>query len=215
MDLFYVVPVLLFSVVVHEVAHARQALREGDTTARDLGRITLNPLPHLDLVGSLIVPLTLHLLPGDFIFGWAKPVPVNPANYRSYRAGDIRVSLAGIASNLMLVGACALLLALLFRAGGSWATTNGFGSALAAVAAYGVLVNLVLAWFNLMPVPPLDGSHVFRHLLPPRLAVRYDSAGRFGIGILVMIGIFFRDAFAVVFAPVLLAFDWIMRMALG
>lgn len=215
MDLFYVVPVLLFSVVVHEVAHARQALREGDTTARDLGRITLNPLPHLDLVGSLIVPLTLHLLPGDFIFGWAKPVPVNPANYRNYRAGDIRVSMAGIVSNLMLVGACALLLALLFRAGDSWATTNGFGSALAAVAAYGVLVNLVLAWFNLMPVPPLDGSHVFRHLLPPRLAVRYDAAGRFGIGILVMIGIFFRDAFAVVFAPVLLAFDGIMRLALG
>lgn len=215
MEFFYVVPVLLFSVVVHEVAHARQALREGDTTARDLGRLTLNPLPHLDLVGSLIVPLTLYMLPGDFIFGWAKPVPVNPANYRSYRAGDIRVSMAGIVSNLMLVGVSALLLALLFRAGGSWATTTGFGSALVGVATYGVLVNLVLAWFNLMPVPPLDGSHVFRHLLPPRLAIRYDAAGRFGIGILVMIGIFFRDAFAMVFAPVLLAFDWIMRMALG
>lgn len=215
MTFLHVVPVLLFSVVVHEVAHAWQALREGDTTARDLGRITLNPLPHLDLVGSLIVPVTLHLLPGDFIFGWAKPVPVNPANYRSYRAGDIRVSLAGIVSNLMLAGACALLLVLLFRVGGSWATTSGFGSGLAMVATVGVFINLVLAWFNLMPVPPLDGSHVVRHLLPPRLAVRYEAAGRFGIGFLVMLGIVFRDAFAVVFAPVLLAFDWIMRLALG
>lgn len=214
MDFFYIVAVLLFSIVVHEVAHAWQALREGDTTARDLGRITLNPLPHLDLVGSLIVPFLLYLLPGDFIFGWAKPVPVNPANYRNYRAGDIRVSMAGIVSNLLLASACAAFLVLLFRVGGAW-TTGAFGSTLAQLATWGVLVNLVLAWFNLIPVPPLDGSHVFRHLLPPRLAVLYQSVGRYGIGILVGVGLFFRDAFALVFAPVLLAFEWIMRMAVG
>lgn len=215
MDFFYVVPVLLFSVVVHEVAHAWQALREGDTTARDLGRITLNPLPHLDLVGSLIVPLVLYFMPGGVVFGWAKPVPVNPANFRSYRAGDIRVSMAGIVSNLILVAACALLLALLFRAGGAWATTSGLGAALARVATYGVLINLVLAWFNLLPVPPLDGSHVMRHLLPPRLAVRYESLGRFGIGLLVLVGVFFRDALAIVFGPVMWAFEWIIRIAVG
>lgn len=215
MDFVYIVSVLLFSIVVHEVAHAWQALREGDTTARDLGRITLNPLPHLDLVGSLVVPLTLYLLPGDFIFGWAKPVPVNPANYRDYPAGDIRVSMAGIVANLFLAAICAALLVLLFRVGGAWLTTNAIGSALAQLATWGVLVNLVLAWFNLIPVPPLDGSHVVRHLLPRRMAVLYESVGRYGIAVLVFVGVFFRDAFAVVFAPVLLAFEWIMRLAVG
>lgn len=215
MDFLYIVAVLLFSIVVHEVAHAWQALREGDTTARDLGRITLNPLPHLDLVGSLIVPLALYLLPGNFVFGWAKPVPVNPANYRNYRAGDIRVSLAGIVSNLCLVAVCAALLAILFRVGGAGWTTNAFGSALVRLAAAGVFVNLVLAWFNLLPIPPLDGSHVFRHLLPARLADLYQSAGRFGIGLLVLVGVFYRDPLSVVFAPVELAFDWIMRIVLG
>ena len=106
MELLLIVPILLFSVVVHEVAHAWQALREGDTTARDLGRITLNPIPHLDPVGSLLVPLLLYFLPGDFLFGWAKPVPVNPRNYRNYRAGDIRVSLAGIVLQTSAGGFC-------------------------------------------------------------------------------------------------------------
>ena len=215
MDFLYIVAVLLFSIVVHEVAHAWQALREGDTTARDLGRITLNPLPHLDLVGSLIVPLALYLLPGNFVFGWAKPVPVNPANYRNYRAGDIRVSMAGIVANLCLAALCAGLLAVFFQLGGAWWTTNAFGSALVKVATVGVFVNLVLAWFNLLPVPPLDGSHVFRHLLPARLAELYQSVGRFGIGLLVLVGVFYRDALFVVFAPVELAFDWIMRIVLG
>lgn len=215
MDFVYVAAVLLFSVVVHEVAHAWQALREGDTTARDRGRITLNPLPHLDLVGSLIVPLVLFLLPGDVIFGWAKPVPVNPANYRSYRAGDIRVSLAGIVANLILVVGCAVALVVLFRVVGPWGTTGGFGSGLAAVLSYGVLINLVLAFFNLIPVPPLDGSHILCHFLPPRLAAGYAAVGRFGIGALVLVALFYRDAFRIVFAPVLAAFEWIMRLALG
>ena len=117
MDFLLIIPVLLLSVVIHEVAHAWQALREGDTTARDLGRITLNPIPHLDPVGSIIVPVVLHLLPGSFLFGWAKPVPVNPRNFRNYRAGDIRVSLAGIVANLGLVVMCALGLALLTTLG--------------------------------------------------------------------------------------------------
>src|SRR5919108_5006928 len=98
MEFFLFVPVLIFSIVVHEVAHAWQARREGDHTAEQLGRITLNPIPHLDPIGSVILP-GLLAWQGFPVFGWAKPVPVNPLNYREYVAGDIRVSLAGIVSN--------------------------------------------------------------------------------------------------------------------
>ncbi|MDH3424435.1 MAG: site-2 protease family protein, partial [Gemmatimonadota bacterium] len=98
MDVLLIIVVLLFSIVVHEVAHAWQARREGDDTADRLGRITLNPIPHLDPIGSFIVPALLYLSGSGFLFGWAKPVPVNPANYREYVAGDIRVSMAGIVS---------------------------------------------------------------------------------------------------------------------
>lgn len=215
MDIVYIVPVLLFSIVIHEVAHAWQALQEGDTTARDMGRITLNPLPHLDLVGSLIVPFVLYLLPGDLIFGWAKPVQVNPDNYRNTRAGDIRVSLAGIVANLVLVAFCAAALVLLYRLVGNWAMTSATGSALSAVLAFGALINLVLAFFNLIPIPPLDGSHVLRHFLPRRLGDLYAAVGKYGIAVLVLVALFYRDAFQIVFAPVLATFSWIMGLAIG
>lgn len=218
MDFLLIVPVLLFSVVVHEFAHAWQALREGDTTARDLGRITLNPIPHLDLMGSIIVPLLLHFLPGNFVFGWAKPVPVNPRNYRDYRAGDIRVSLAGIVANLCLVAVCAALLAFMSASGdattsvGTWST---LGESIVMVLTYGVFINLILAYFNLIPVPPLDGSHVFCHLLPARIAVRYRSMGRYGITLLLLTLVLFPGAFAAVLSPVLLAFQWILSVTVA
>ncbi len=218
MDFLLIVPVLLFSVVVHEVAHAWQALREGDTTARDLGRITLNPIPHLDLMGSIIVPLVLHFLPGDFLFGWAKPVPVNPRNYRSYRAGDIRVSLAGIVANLCLAAVCAALLAFMSASGvaassaGTWGT---LGESIVLMVTYGVFINLILAYFNLIPVPPLDGSHVLCHLLPARFAARYRSVGRYGITVLFLTLLVFPGAFAAALSPVFLAFRWILSVTAG
>ena len=219
MDFLLIVPVLLFSVVVHEVAHAWQALREGDPTARDLGRITLNPLPHLDLLGSIVVPVVLHLLPGDFLFGWAKPVPVNPRNYRDYRAGDIRVSLAGIVSNLGLVAVCAGLLALMAALGVASTTDGGTAGSLATSIAlmltYGVFINLILAYFNLIPIPPLDGSHVLYHLLPPQLAARYRNMGRYGITLLFLTLVLFPGAFAVALSPVFLAFRWILTATAG
>ena len=215
MDLLVIVPVLLLSVVVHEVAHAWQALREGDTTARDLGRITLNPIPHLDPVGSIIVPLVLHVLPGNFLFGWAKPVPVNPRNFRSHPAGDIRVSLAGIVANLGLVVLCVAALALLIVLDGVLPLGGRMGSTIFSILTYGVFINLILAYFNLIPIPPLDGSHVLYHLLPPSLREHYRALGRYGIGVLLVVLVAFPNGFAVVLSPVLIAFDWILGTVLG
>lgn len=215
MELLLIVPVLLFSVVVHEVAHAWQALREGDTTARDLGRITLNPLPHLDPVGSLLVPLLLYFLPGDFLFGWAKPVPVNPRNYRNYRAGDIRVSLAGIVSNLCLVVLFALMLATLTALQGIPFFNGPIGVNIALMATYGVFINLILAYFNLIPIPPLDGSHVLKHLLPPAAGARYREMGRYGVTLLFLTVVLFPGAFGTLLSPVFVAFSWIVGMVTG
>ncbi|MYI06190.1 MAG: site-2 protease family protein [Gemmatimonadetes bacterium] len=215
MDFLLIIPVLLLSVVVHEVAHAWQALREGDTTARDLGRITLNPVPHLDPVGSIGVPLLLYFLPGNFLFGWARPVPVNPRNYRNQRAGDIRVSLAGIVANLGLVVFFAAALALLPLVEGVLSPGGQAGSILFSTLTYGVLINLILAYFNLIPIPPLDGSHVLKHLLPASLGARYMALGRYGIAILFLMLLVFPGGFATLLSPVFVAFNWILGVTLG
>ena len=215
MEIVLILPVLLFSVVVHEVAHAWQALREGDATARDLGRITLNPIPHLDPMGSLVVPLVLHLLPGNFLFGWAKPVPVNPRNYRNYRAGDIRVSLAGIVSNLGLVVLCTLGLLAWTAMQGLPFASGTIGTSIGAMLTYGVFINLILAYFNLIPIPPLDGSHVLYHLLPPAAGARYRAMGRYGVTLLLLTVVAFPGAFGVLLSPVFLAFQWILGLTLG
>lgn len=202
MDFLLLLPVLLLSIVVHEVAHAWVARREGDPTAERLGRITLNPIPHLDPVGSFLVPLALFLLPGGVIFGWARPVPVNPANYRDRVWGDIRVSLAGIVSNLILVAVFTGLLAVLFRVGDP-GTTSASLDAVGRMLRFGILLNLVLAVFNLVPVPPLDGSRVVAHLLPPALRERYRDVGRYGILLILAVIFVVPQAFQFVFRPVL------------
>jgi Zn-dependent protease len=199
------IPILLLSIVVHEVAHAWVARREGDDTADRLGRITLNPIPHLDPVGSLLVPAILIALPGSFIFGWARPVPVNPANFRDPVGGDIRVTLAGPASNLVLALAFTLLMvpAAAMAGGVEAAMDPERGSLFVTACFYGILINLILAIFNMIPVPPLDGSHVLRHLLPQGIRKAYDSVGR--IGILVLLGFLFLvpQGFQIIMAPVL------------
>ena len=189
MDAILLLSVLLFSIVVHEVSQAWQARREGDPTAERLGRITLNPISHLDPVGSFIVPLVLHVSGSGFIFGWAKPVPVDPRNYRDPKWGDIRVSLAGIASNLMLACGFTVAGAVLYRAEVWVGPLAGVVPALQQMMVYGIFINLILAFFNLIPIPPLDGSHVLYHLLPEKLRPGYRRAGRYGL--LVLMGLFF------------------------
>jgi len=215
MELWIFLPILIMSIVIHEVAHAWQARREGDYTADQLGRITLNPIPHLDLVGSILLPLILVLSQASFFFGWAKPVPVNPANFREYRAGDIRVSMAGIVSNIglaVLFTIIGAVIAVLGPSDASWMP----GALRVCVMA--IMVNLVLAIFNLLPIPPLDGSHVLQQLLPPRLAEGYRRVGRFGF--LVIVALVFVPALRPVLGflqlPVLFltdaAFDLFLRL---
>lgn len=202
MEFLLFLPVLLLSVVVHEYAHAWEANRQGDSTARMLGRLTLNPLPHIDPIGSVLVPLMLWLLPGGFLFGWAKPVPVNPRNFRNYREGDIRVSLAGIVSNLLLaVAFTVLIVALVYLARLLPAFRPGF-EVVEQMAWFGILINLILAVFNLIPIPPLDGSHVLYHLLPPRLGARYRELGRYGFLLLMALLFFAPGVFTLLLWPV-------------
>jgi len=157
------VVVLLFSIIIHEIAHGYVALLNGDATARMLGRITLNPIPHIDPVGSILLPLLLLISQSSFLIGWAKPVPVNPLNFRNYRWGEFAVSAAGPVSNLALAAIFSVLLRLGLENPG-----------LTQMAYYGVSINIILALFNLIPIPPLDGSHILALMLPRELARLYS-----------------------------------------
>lgn len=211
-DLFLYLPVLLFSVVLHEYAHGWQALREGDDTAYMLGRLTLNPIPHIDLFGSILLPLMLALLNSPFMIGWAKPVPVNPRKYRKYKAGDIRVSLAGIVVNLGLAVICTLLLVGVVRLSEFVPSLTPSFEVLARMVQYGILVNLVLAFFNLIPIPPLDGSHVLYHLLPAQLGMRYRELSRYGMLILMVLLMVGRPIFGVLMAPAWVLYQFAMNV---
>ncbi len=186
-DFLLVLPVLLFSVVAHEYAHAWTAYREGDPTAHILGRLTLNPLPHIDPFYSVLFPIGLWFLShGTFTFGSAKPVPVNPRNFRNYRRGDLIVSSAGIITNLILALVGATLFVGLGVAGRALPAADGFLSLLQRMMFFGIFLNYILAVFNLVPLPPLDGSHLFYHLLPPALGARYRAIGRYGFLVLLV-----------------------------
>ncbi|MFQ5889333.1 MAG: site-2 protease family protein [Gemmatimonadota bacterium] len=189
-QLVLVLPVLLISVVAHEYAHARVALWQGDHTAAMLGRVTLNPLVHIDPVGTFLVPVVLWLLPGGFIFGWARPVPINSRNFRDYRRGDLLVSAAGVAANFALAVACTLLLVVLTHLGRAWSSGTGAIEPLFLMARFGLFFNLLLGVFNLIPVPPLDGSHLLYHLLPPHLGARYRELGRYSAVLLLAVLVF-------------------------
>ena len=183
-QLLIILPVLLFSLTIHEMAHAVTADWYGDPTARRLGRISLNPLVHLDPVGSVLLPLMAFYF-GGFIFGWAKPVPVNTANLQNHRRDFLVIAAAGPASNIvMAIGASALL----GLVPGGLGAAEGTPAVLATLLLFMVQFNLILAVFNMLPIPPLDGGNVLAGLLPETLAASYDRLIRpFGFLILIVL----------------------------
>ena len=174
---------LIVAVTLHEVAHGYAALKMGDHTARLAGRLTLNPIKHLDLFGSFLLPLVLKLSGSPFIFGYAKPVPVNYHNFREYRKGTLWVSAAGVLANAILAVVSAGLFQMLVATKASWMHSQ-FGLLFAylfQLLAYSVIINCVLALFNLIPIPPLDGSRILAMLLPAPLRVHFARLERFGM----------------------------------
>jgi Zn-dependent protease len=211
--------ILVFSLSLHEASHAWMASRLGDPTARMLGRVTLNPIKHIDPVGTILIPLVMLFLPGygQFLVGWAKPTPVTTRNFKNIRRDDILTTLAGPASNLLAVIVAAMALIVLAKA----TPTGGmvvhqvisgmidpdlmavhpalFPSAIILYLA--IVVNLLLTFFNLLPLPPLDGSHIFRYMLPYNAQRYYDSMGMISLILMLFLG-----------GPVVMFF---MRPALG
>ena len=177
------VAVLIFSVIIHEISHGAVASHLGDQTAKNAGRLTLNPLRHIDFVGTIILPIFLILTTGRGI-GWAKPVPINPYNFRDQKYGSLKVAIAGPASNLLI----ALIFGLLMRFTLSF---NFLSPAFFQAIYFIVSVNILLAVFNLMPVPPLDGSHIFFSLLPKSTLGAQIFLARFGFLILIFLIFFF------------------------
>jgi len=174
---------LIVAVILHEVAHGYVAFKMGDPTARLAGRLTLNPIKHLDLFGSFILPVILKLSGSPVIFGYAKPVPVNFANFRNFRKGTIWVASAGVLTNMILAVISAALFQMLAATEISLAQSQPglLAGLLIQLLIYSVIINCVLALFNLIPIPPLDGSRIVAMLLPAALRTQYLRLERFGM----------------------------------
>jgi Zn-dependent protease len=210
-DLILFLPVLLFSVVLHEYAHGWMARRQGDDTAYMLGRLTLNPIPHIDPIGSVLVPVMLIVANAPFVLGWAKPVPVNPRNYRNYKRGDILVSLAGIVANLALAAIATIVMIVVILLARGLPAAAPTLELVTRMMQSAVLINLVLAFFNLIPIPPLDGSHVLYHLLPPKLGLAYRGLYQYGMMILLALMLIGRPIFNMLLMPAFLLYEASMR----
>ncbi len=194
-------PAFLLAITVHEYAHAWMANRMGDPTAKEMGRLTLNPLPHLDLFGTIAM-----LILG---FGWAKPVMVNPSNLKNPRQDNLWISLAGPVSNLL----SALILGMLFRAGGQFLGLSHTGELILLMLLLAVRLNIILAIFNLLPIPPLDGFHVLEGLVSHNVYLKlqqYERAGSMILLGLVLVSSFARvNIFGAIFNPFLALFGMI------
>jgi len=206
---------LVIAIVFHEVAHGLVAKRLGDPTARDKGRLTLNPIRHVDPFGTVILPMLLAISHAP-VFGWAKPVPVNYSRLKNPRRDMVLVALAGPGMNLLLALLGTVLLA------GTLFFTDGAGTVASAIVAANalnfVLINIFLAVFNLLPVPPFDGGHVVEGLLPPPLALRFRKIGRYSLLVFVLLLLVLpaispqADVIARIVSPIV---DGITRLFLG
>lgn len=202
------IPAIMMAVILHEYAHGWMAYKMGDPTAKEMGRLTINPIPHIDPLGTIILPAILMLLSSPILFGWAKPVPINPLRFRDLRYGTFLVSIAGIMMNISLAAAFAIL----YRAISS-GYLNFLGDSilvpLVLFSAKAVLINLVLAFFNAIPIPPLDGSRAlmsFFSLKYWELFYRFETYGFLLITILLFTGVLGR----IIFPPIFFLYNYLL-----
>ena len=204
LEYIFLILILILSIVIHEVSHGAMANHLGDPTAKYAGRLTLNPIRHLDPIGSVILPIFLvimaKLMGGGIIFGWAKPVPINPYNFRDQKYGSAKVALAGPGANF----AIALAFGLVLRFFPQLALIPG----LVLIFSYIVYINILLAVFNLLPIPPLDGSHILFTFLPPGKENLKIFLQQYGFFILIFI-IFF------LFQWIIPIINWIFTLIIG
>jgi Zn-dependent protease len=179
-------PIFLLSLSVHEAAHAMAANYLGDSTAKDLGRATLNPLPHIDFLGTIVMPILSAFSGGVAMIGWAKPVPVDWRNLKNARRDDTIIALAGPASNIIL-SFFFFAGMLVVYSGAIDVSTGTLGELARRLLQYGLIINIALAVFNMIPIPPLDGSHVVANALPDDIADKYRSMGVYGIILLLLL----------------------------
>ena len=214
LDIIFQIIVFLFAISVHESAHAWMAWRLGDPTARMLGRVTLNPIKHIDPIGTVLLPL-IAMITHFPIIGWAKPTPVDPRNFRHYVRDDIMVSVAGPVSNFLTASAAVMGLAIIanlsqlghivvFNMVRGELTNADFLMPIALLLYAAMQINILLGIFNLIPIPPLDGSHVIRHFLSQGALQIYDRVGMWGLVILMFFGGRFLG---ILMYPILAFFD--------
>lgn len=204
MEIIFFVAILIMSVIIHEISHGYVAYILGDPTAKLAGRLTLNPISHIDPLGSIIVPTLMALIPGGIIFGWAKPVPYNPYNLRNQKWGTALVASAGAISNLFI----ALIFGTLIR----FADVLSLSGPFLQISGMIVLLNIVLAIFNLIPIPPLDGSKVLFSILPVRFHYIQEFLEKYWIFLIFFLIFFLGD---IIFPVVSFIFHLITGVSFG
>ncbi|HKM40340.1 MAG: site-2 protease family protein [Patescibacteria group bacterium] len=219
-----IIIVLIFSIIIHEYGHAWMANRLGDSTAKDLGRLTLNPIPHIDLFGSIILPFFFILSQSGFILAWAKPVPYNPNRIKDKKYGDLKVAIAGPLSNIIIATFFGLVVRLLpvaanikqglflsflsrdndvlnsLIAGNIW-------HSIILLSIIFIFINLLLAFFNLIPIPPLDGSKIVLNFLPEKLKYKALSIERYGLFIVLIL--LMTGLFRLIIIPIIYSFSFL------
>jgi len=215
-DFLLALPMLLFALVAHEFAHGYAAFRQGDDTAYKLGRLTLNPIPHIDPIYTIAMPVILWVVThGAFTFGGARPVPVVTRNFRNFRRGDLIVSSAGVFTNFVLALACTALFMLV---GEVYILLGRIGTTtvdtLQRMMVWGIHLNLILAVFNLIPIPPLDGSRILYHFLPADMGARYRALDRFGFLLVMALMLMFQPLVRMLLYPAQWGLLHLLQLAL-